>query len=110
MKSHSEESSLSWPESLGRHHITGPHTVIRLGRRADPESCSAAIKVAHGGGGCTCRLKGNLSGVYAAGFYFLHAIRLVEFMKEERDSTDASSGFGGRSWSLSLCCAHVYPS
>lgn len=75
----------------------------------DPESCSAAIKVTHGGGRCTCRLKGYLSSVYVAGFCFLHTIRLVEFMKEDPDPTDASSGFGGRSWSLSLCCAHVYP-
>lgn len=111
MKSLSEESPLSWPESLGRHHIiTGPHTVIPLGRCVDPESCSAAIKVTHGGGRCTCRLEGYLSGVCVAGFYFLHTTRLVEFMKENPDSTDVSGRFGGRSWSLSLCCAYVYPS
>lgn len=110
MKSLSEESSLSCPESLGRHHITGPHTAIPLGRRVDPQSCSAAIKVTHGGGRCTCRLKGVLSGVYVVGFYVLHTIRLVEFMKENPDSTDVLSGFGGRSWSLSLSSAHVYPS
>lgn len=110
MKSLSEESSLSCPESLGRHHIRGPHTVIPLGRRVDPQSCSAPVKVTHGGGRCTCRLWGYLSGVHVAGFCSLHTGRLVEFMKENRDSTDVSSGLGGRSWSLSLSCAYVYPS
>lgn len=99
MKSHSEESSLSCPESLGRHHIIGPHTVIQLGRRVDPESSSAATKVTHGGGRCT------LSGVYAAGFYFLHAIRLVEFMTEDPDSTDAEQWVWGKEleWLPLLC-------